>query len=206
MKPNKANIMAALDWLVSGLQPGQNILFHYSGHGGLITDKNGNRQSGMDNCIYPCNNGAIQILDEDELYAALVVRIPKGCKCFVILDTCHSGTAIEMTYTWSSPTANTITCTVDKKCPVVPGNILFLAACQDNQTGADTADTTGRPSGALTMSLTRAWQTYGPALQLKRLLWDVTSFLSTKGYAQVPQLISSQMLNVNGVWDLGSGL
>ena len=111
-----------------------------------------------------------------------------------------------MTYTWSSPTANTIPCTVDKTCPVVPGNILFLAACQDNQTDADTADTTGRPCGALTMSLTHAWQTYGPALMLKHLIWDVTSFLSTKGYTQVPQLISSQMLNVNGLWDLGSGL
>lgn len=33
-KPTRANMTAAMHWLVNGAQPGDALFFHYSGHGG----------------------------------------------------------------------------------------------------------------------------------------------------------------------------
>ena len=48
--PTGHNLLAAMDWLVS--EPGCTLFMHYSGHGGLIADVDGNRGvGGMDNTL-----------------------------------------------------------------------------------------------------------------------------------------------------------
>ena len=40
----------------------------------------------------------IEYILDDELKTLLADKIPEGCKCFVVLDCCHSGTGIDLKY------------------------------------------------------------------------------------------------------------
>lgn len=204
MKPSKANIMASINWLVSGLKPGENVYFHYSGHGGRVRDTNGDEVSGMDSCIYPCNDGRIEMITDDELRAALAVRLPAGCKCFAVLDACHSGTGVDLRYRWETPAQNSLAYREDTKYEKTAGDIVFLSACMDTEYAADTVDNTERPAGALTWALLDTWRSYGRAIKTKYLLWDVRSFLKKNGYPQVPQLSTGRYTDLQAVFDLGS--
>lgn len=204
-KPTKAAIMAAIDWLVAGLLPGQNVLFHYSGHGGLVRDVNGDEVSGLDSCIYPIKDGALEMITDDELRAYLAMRIPAGCKCFVALDSCHSGTAVDLRCDWQAVSRDTITYKENPAYPKTAGNVLFLSGSRDSETSADTVDMTGRPSGAMTMALLETWKKYGVAIKTKYLLWDVRQFLRDNGYSQIPQLSTGTFIDINTVFDLGVG-
>ena len=204
-KPTKANILAAINWLVTGLKPGENIYMHFSGHGGQVADKNGDEPADkMDECIYPCANGALEVITDDELRSALVEKVPAGSKAFVVLDCCHSGTAVDLRYLWQAPSNGSLTFTENTKYAKTAGNVLFLSGCRDPQTAADTVDKTGRPAGALTMALLDTWGKYGAVIKTKFLLWDVRKFLKTNGYSQVPELSTSTYIDLNQPFDLGA--
>jgi hypothetical protein len=203
-KPTKANILAAISWLVSDLKPGQNVYFHFSGHGGRVRDINGDEVSGMDSCIYPVSNGRLETITDDELRAALAMRIPAGCKCMVTLDCCHSGTAVDLRCMWEAPKAESVVYNEDQRYPKTAGEVLFLSGSRDTQTAADTVGIDDRPCGAMTMALLETWKVYGPAIKLKYLLWDVRKFLKEYGYAQIPQLSTGTFMDMNRTWDLGS--
>jgi hypothetical protein len=203
-RPTKAAIMNSIAWLVSGLQPGDNVLFHFSGHGGRVRDTNGDEVTGLDSCIYPLNGSTLEIITDDELRAALATTVPAGCKCLVILDACHSGSAVDLRYLWESPSQTSIAYKEDAKYAKTAGAVLFLSGCRDEQVAADTVDRWGRPCGALTMALLDVWKSYGPAIKTKYLLWDVRQYLKANGYPQVPCLSSGMYLDMNKVFDLGS--
>ena len=204
-QPTKASIMAAIGWLVAGLKAGQNVLFHYAGHGGLVRDTNGDEVSGFDSCLYPVNGRSLETITDDELRAALADKIPAGCKCFVVLDCCHSGTAVDLRYKWQAPAAGTMTYTEDPAYAKTAGQVLFLSGCRDPETAADTVSKEGRPCGAMTSALIDTWQKYGAGIKLKYLLWDVRKNLRDNGYTQVPELTTGTWMDMNAVWDLGRG-
>ncbi|ORX46390.1 hypothetical protein BCR36DRAFT_102920 [Piromyces finnis] len=100
MKPTYHNIIEAMKWLVEGAQPGDSLFFHYSGHGGTATDKEGDETDGFDETIIPLDfQSKGQILD-DEIYENLVTPLPKGCRLTAIFDSCHSGTVMDLPYTY----------------------------------------------------------------------------------------------------------
>lgn len=202
IKPTKQNILAAMNWLVSGLKPGENVVFHYSGHGGLIRDKNGDEVSGYDSCIYPVNANQIEVITDDEIRANLAMKIPKGCKCFVVIDACHSGTAVDLRCLWESPSATSLAYGENKKYAKTQGTVVFISGCHDMQYSMETVDKNGRPSGALTMALLDTWKTYGPVIKFKHILWDIRQYLKTNGYTQLPQMTTGDYIDPNSVFDL----
>ena len=203
IKPTRANILAAIDWLVTGLASGEHVMFHYSGHGGRVRDTNGDEVTGLDSCIYPVNNGTIETIIDDELRARLAGKIPAGSKCFVVLDSCHSGSAVDLRCTWQATTPTSLTYTENTRYPKSAGTVVFLSGCQDTQTAMDTVNPEGRPCGALTMALLKTWRDYGPAIKFKYLLWDVRNYLRQNGYSQTPQLTTGSYYDTNTVFDLG---
>jgi hypothetical protein len=205
VKPTKANIMTAIDWLVTGLQPGENVMFHFSGHGGRVRDTNGDEVSGLDSCIYPVTEGRLETIVDDELRAALAARIPAGSKCLVVLDCCHSGTAVDLRCQWQAISADKLVFTENTRYPKTAGSVLFLSGSRDTQTAADTVGKDDKPCGAMTMALLETWKGYGAAIKLKYLLWDVRKLLRDYGYSQVPELTTGAFMDMNGVFNLGTG-
>ncbi|ORX77056.1 hypothetical protein BCR32DRAFT_65444 [Anaeromyces robustus] len=100
MKPTYDNIIDAMKWLVEGAQPNDSLFFHYSGHGGTARDPTNEEVDSFNETILPLDyskNG--QILD-DVIYDNLVKPLPKGCRLTAIFDSCHSGTVMDLPYTY----------------------------------------------------------------------------------------------------------
>lgn len=188
VKPTKEAIIESIQWLVKDLKPGQIVYFHFSGHGTLVKDTNGDERSGADSCICPINGTTIDTITDDELRTILVDKIPSGCKCFAVFDCCSSGTALDLRYTWKTNKPGTLSFEQDSAYPKSKGNVLFLSACRDDQYAMDTVDTFGNGIGALTSALLPVWKQYKFNLKLKHLLWDVRQNLKERGYEQIPQI------------------
>ncbi|KAF2186786.1 peptidase C14 [Zopfia rhizophila CBS 207.26] len=98
--PTGHNILAAMDWLVS--EPNCTLFFHYSGHGGQIRDVDGNRSTGLDDSIVPVDYEQRGQISSTLLHEHLVTRMAPGCTLFIVMDCCHSGSAIELPYVYRS--------------------------------------------------------------------------------------------------------
>ena len=146
----------------------------------------------------------METIIDDELRSRLAAKIPAGSKCLVVLDCCHSGTAVDLRYQWQAPAVGKLTYKEDAKYDKTTGSVLFLSGCRDSEYAADTVGKDDRPCGAMTMALLETWKTYGAAIKLKYLLWDVRKFLVDYGYPQVPELTTGTFMDMNGVFDLGT--
>jgi secreted trypsin-like serine protease len=98
----RANILKAFDeWLIRESTPGARVFFYVSSHGAQVPDLNGDEEDGLDETIAPhdtrleTQNGRKvlrnQIIDDeiDELLKRIADR-----SVTVVIDSCHSGTAI----------------------------------------------------------------------------------------------------------------
>lgn len=97
-QPTKRNILAAMDWLVS--EPDCQCFLHYSGHGGQVIDRQGDRKSGLDDTIVPVDYGNNGPIDSGTLHRALVSKLAHNSNLFVVFDCCHSGSALELPYVY----------------------------------------------------------------------------------------------------------
>lgn len=76
------------------IERGDQILFHYSGHGSQMRDVTGTEPDGLDETIVPQDGRTPGVFDiPDKTLAALLDRLAaqKGDRITVILDSCHSG-------------------------------------------------------------------------------------------------------------------
>jgi len=97
-QPTRANIMNAFDRIVQYSKAGDVVFIHYSGHGGRVVDTSGDEADGYDETLIPVDfQRAGQIVDDD-LYKHLVKRMPAGVHVTVLMDCCHSGTALDLPY------------------------------------------------------------------------------------------------------------
>jgi hypothetical protein len=96
--PTGHNILAAMDWLVS--EPNCTLFLHYSGHGGQIADVDGNRSTGVDDSLVPVDYERRGQISSTVLHEHLVTRMAGGCTLFVVMDCCHSGSAVELPYVY----------------------------------------------------------------------------------------------------------
>lgn len=82
------------DWLMEGTQPGDRVVFYFSGHGSQTPDDDEDEQDGLDEILCPSDYDPISqfgMLRDDVLGEAF--RRLDGRNITVILDACHSGTA-----------------------------------------------------------------------------------------------------------------
>lgn len=100
--PTRQNMTAAMHWLVRGAQPGDSLFFHYSGHGGQAKATQGDEADGMNETILPLDYNQAGQMEDDELHANLVRPLPMGCRLTAIMDSCHSGTALDLPYVYST--------------------------------------------------------------------------------------------------------
>jgi len=90
------NLMNRFDWLLDDVKEGDLLLFHFSGHGSQIQDRDGDElEDDLDEilCLYEMDfrNPDSYLLDDD--FNDIIDRLPKGVFLTVCIDSCHSGTA-----------------------------------------------------------------------------------------------------------------
>lgn len=100
--PTRENMTRAMHWLVSGAQPGDALFFHYSGHGGQAKATQGDEADGYNETILPVDFEVAGQMEDDELHAIMVRPLPIGCRLTALFDSCHSGTALDLPYVYST--------------------------------------------------------------------------------------------------------
>lgn len=96
--PIKHNIMMAMYWLVKGCQPGDSLVFHYSGHGSQQRDYRGEEADGYDETLCPLDFQKNGMIVDNDINEALVRPLPSGVRLHAIIDACHSGTMLDLPY------------------------------------------------------------------------------------------------------------
>jgi len=96
--PTRRNIMDAFTRITQYSEPNDVVFIHYSGHGGRVEDTSGDEDDGYDETLIPVDfKSAGQIVD-DEVFAKLVKPMKKDVRVTVLMDCCHSGTALDLPY------------------------------------------------------------------------------------------------------------
>lgn len=88
-----AGILAGLKRLVDGAVPGDVLVFHYSGHGSQLYS---NLEPDMlDEIICPVDLDWREKVIKDDDLKNIFNAVPNGVNITVVLDCCHSGTALD---------------------------------------------------------------------------------------------------------------
>eukprot|EP00434_Breviolum_minutum_P028433 symbB.v1.2.025154.t1/scaffold2425.1/size79515/4 len=90
LRPTLEHMREGIAWLTADAQPGDCLLFHYSGHGGRMPRSDGS-PSEWHETLCPVDMETAGMLLDCELFQTLVRPLPAGCRLTCILDSCHSG-------------------------------------------------------------------------------------------------------------------
>ncbi|KAL8744905.1 MAG: hypothetical protein Q9190_002910 [Brigantiaea leucoxantha] len=101
-QPTKQNILRAMHWLVKDAKKDDSLFFHYSGHGGQTKDLDGDEEDGYDEVIYPVDFRVAGHIVDDEMHRIMVQTLQPGVRLTAIFDSCHSGSALDLPYIYST--------------------------------------------------------------------------------------------------------
>ncbi|KAJ3351464.1 Ca(2+)-dependent cysteine protease [Allomyces javanicus] len=213
--PTRQNILAAIDWLVQGAKAGDSLVFFYSGHGGRVQDFSQDELDGFDEAIVPWDAWQNGFLVDDDLHRALIAPLPKGVRLTVIIDACHSGTALDLPFVYqfragaTQPELFTSTRPSTHLHPDDDGDhentadVIALTSCRDDQTSADTRVEAlgGTASGAMTYALLQSMFDGNGQRKANVTYWDLLvqmrAAMKKGGLDQVPQLAVGRVLDLN---------
>eukprot|EP00192_Tetraselmis_astigmatica_P013015 CAMPEP_0117667162 /NCGR_PEP_ID=MMETSP0804-20121206/10800_1 /TAXON_ID=1074897 /ORGANISM="Tetraselmis astigmatica, Strain CCMP880" /LENGTH=385 /DNA_ID=CAMNT_0005474831 /DNA_START=6 /DNA_END=1160 /DNA_ORIENTATION=- len=91
--PTGGNIRRKLTEKVNVSEPGDVLVFHFSGHGSQVPSRTGQEHDGKDECICPTDMNVI--LDDD--LRRILTPLKDGVNFTMIADCCHSGTMLDHT-------------------------------------------------------------------------------------------------------------
>jgi hypothetical protein len=216
-KPTRANIIAGFAALLKGSVAGDELWFHYSGHGVLTRDTNRDEESGTDSCICPIDFMRSGYITDDLIRNNLAALVPKGVRLYMVLDACHSGTGCDLRYKYddSSYLTNKLATlpakyiTTDwslqqtnyefKRYNKTTGEVFCISGCQDTQTSAD-AYIEGQFAGVLTyLLLTCLRNNSSTTYKWKHLLKDICCGEKVCRFTQRTAITSGNPLNLEDV-------
>jgi hypothetical protein len=206
-RATKKAIMARLAWLVKGARSEDRLLFHYSGHGSQVRDRDGDElKDRMDEILCPHDMDWDGMYITDDELREVLGPVPEGVNLEVLLDSCHSGTgtraaigiaALPETLSFKP---RYLVPPIDVQCRAEddldtrrvlatanPLDHVLFAGCRSNQTSAD-AFIGGNYNGAFTYYLCKTLRDTGAAVNRSELLKRIRASLRFNGFDQVPQL------------------
>lgn len=208
-RATKANILARLEWLIDS-NKGDELVFHYSGHGSQVRDRNGDElEDYMDEILIPYDHNWDDPLLDDTL-AEIFQKQPQGTNLTMVADCCHSGTITrnspkppssksEKTKKKSKPRflkppIDIHSRSMDRELslrkigakPKGTQRHILISGCKDNQYSAD-AYIGLKWQGAFTYALTTTLKE-NPNISWSEAYEKLSKLLLEKDYEQTPQL------------------
>jgi hypothetical protein len=208
-RATKKGILDRLKWLVKDAKSGDRLLFHFSGHGSQIRDRDGDElKDSLDEIICPHDMDwdGTYIVDDD--LKAVFAKLPAGVHLEVLLDSCHSGSATRavpdlgstgnpgaIRQRFLAPPMDILCRQLDEDdLPVTrmlkaanPENHALFSGCRDNQTSAD-AYISGTYNGAFSYYFCKHLRDSQGLIPRAELLKRLRASLKHENYDQVPQL------------------
>lgn len=213
-RASKDNIIHRLKHMVANAVPGDLLVFHFSGHGSQVRDRDGDElKDHMDEIICPWDMNWDNGFITDDTLNDIFRSLKPGVMLEVILDCCHSGTGLrdvglgrpaEMgpehaTLNRFLPPPMDIACRLEGEEDEVSEirgfktenrstlRHVLWAGCKDNQTSAD-AYINGSYNGAFTYYFCKHIRETQAKITRKELLRRIQASLHYNNYSQIPQL------------------
>lgn len=201
----KKNILLQLEWLLEGAEAGDQLLFHYSGHGAQLPCKKlttgiVEEVDGLDEIICPYNfDGTDASAIRDNEFGALFARIPKGVHFVWISDSCHAEDLSrdpialeEDAAVFRNFAGLTLAAGAQRVAapiaPLAPKTLqgALLSACASHELSAD-AYINHRFNGAFTHYLLKNLRKYANNMPMQKIIQLVSKDLAENEYDQRPQ-------------------
>lgn len=199
----KKSIELQIQWLIEGAQPGDQLLFHYSGHGAQAPTLQPHLETdGLDEIICPYDfNGSNETTLRDKDFAKLFAHIPEGVHFIWISDSCHAeDLSRDPQMQWEGSyryfmgakeafQENYLHEGLKDELQeglTTPFNGALLSACASSELSAD-AYINKRYNGAFTYYLIKNLLQYGDSKPMDLIIQLVNSDLQHNGYDQRPQ-------------------
>ena len=198
-RATKKGILEHLNWLLLGASAGDQILFHYSGHGAQLASYSpAFEKDGLDEIICPydfSDADAAKTAITDKEFAKIFAGIPKGVHFVWISDSCHSEDlsrkqAIAPDTRFRrfnhAPEQGVAIPTASLSVEPFPLYGALLSGCASHQLSAD-AYINNRFNGAFTHYLIKNLSQYGQDASMQDIVKYVNMDLMDNDYDQDPQ-------------------
>lgn len=120
---------------ISKLKSGDTYVLYHSGHGISVRDRSGDEVDGKDEAL---SLGKEYLLDDD--LTNLIYTI-KDCNVFVICDTCHSGSMIDMQCVYTIEKEGTYKKVESNKTKrETTSKIVYIGGCADSEVSLETSN------------------------------------------------------------------
>lgn len=228
---NREGILTAMRELVARVGEGDSVVFHYSGHGSQMTDLEGDEPDGLDETIVPYDSGRNphrnRDITDDEIYHWLRALTAKTSAVTLILDCCHSGTAVRALPDEDAFAAAVRGVEADRRPPekLPPSPIdlesytcldggrdlgpsgwlplgeryVLLAGCGRHERSFEIEEPAGVRHGALTFFLAKALRDARSGMTYRDLFEVIAPRVSARFPNQHPQLEGARDLEIFGV-------
>lgn len=133
----------------------------------------------------------------------LVARLPAGVRLTVVLDCCHSGSALYLPFVWGGP-VDEDRWFQDQNPVHSQGDVQMFSGCEDDQCSSDVT-VKGVSGGAMTNALCAVLNEFDADNELPtypELMHRLHDELRRKGYKQQPRLSSTQAFDANKPFSL----
>lgn len=193
LKPTRATILRELlELVISG---DTDLFFHYSGHGSHVADLNGDESDGQDECLVPIDYQINGMILDDHL-RGLISLVPSGTRMMICLDSCHSGTCMDLAYNlWDRNGVYRMV--KESGYAKTDGTVCMISGSQDVQTSADAFEE-GKYQGAMTWSLLKTLNaSASSSITWQTLIKMVRDNLKKNGYDQVPNFSSGRDISLS---------
>lgn len=141
--PNVANIESQFSNLVARANKGEftTLWLTYSGHGSQVRATNSGEPSNKNSVIVPADFIDNGFITDNYIATQFLAKLPSNLNVNILFDSCHSGTAVDLPYTYSSPKSLAI----KENSNNIVANVCYISGCRDNQTSESIVmdDTTG---------------------------------------------------------------
>lgn len=191
LKPTRDNIISSLEKFLSNSDDNDFLFFHYSGHGSTEKDNNSDEKDNQDETIVSSDLFNIK---DDEISNIIKTKLKSNTTLFAIFDSCHSGTVLDLKYTFSE-NAGKLTINDEEKYIDMNPNIIMISGCKDNQYSEETLTDKG-VGGLMTWALNEV-VTKKQNLSWKDLYLNIKNLLKQIKAEQVPQLSMGSLIEIN---------
>ncbi|KAH6813493.1 hypothetical protein C2S51_022511 [Perilla frutescens var. frutescens] len=159
LEPTRKNIEDGFQWLMRGIQPGDSLLFYFSGHGLRQRGLHGDEIDGFDETICPLDFETNGMIFDNYINQTIVKPLIEGVTLHAIVDSCHSGTVLDLPHVYNMNTGKWDDNGESKG--TSGGKAICFSACEDYQQAADTSAFSPEKNrtGAMTCTFIKAVKT-----------------------------------------------
>merc|ERR1719401_1956245 len=125
-------------------------------------------------------------MTDDQLGDMMVRHLPEGVRLTAVMDCCHSGTGLDLPYSWTGHGWRE-----DTNPYHTLGDVQMFSGCADDDTSSDASTAYGASGGAMTTAFCDVLRA-NPGLCYSDLMRLLNQTMGRRGFSQRAQLTSSQ--------------